>query len=177
VILHPLSHMANDMRGGVEWRRAVHMNRNFTHIWSSVIPVLTIAAVPASAFPNPLEWFGRAKPIPAARLEATLETGAQPSARPRADWGLEIADITPDLAQQFKLVRSTGVIVTAVSPGSSAEDAGLQPSDVIAEVTRRTVRNLSDYQEAIRAASREHTVLLLVERQGQPFFVVLSCSG
>ncbi len=93
------------------------------------------------------------------------------------DWGLQVAAITPDLAQQFNLGRREGVVVTAVTPGSPADDAGVQPGDVINEVNRRAVRNVRDYQQALSNAASEHHLLLLLDRQGQSFFISLSRSG
>jgi serine protease Do len=49
----------------------------------------------------------------------------------RSEIGMNVQTITPDLASGLKLARQSGVIVSDVVPGGPAEQAGLQPGDVI----------------------------------------------
>ena len=89
------------------------------------------------------------------------------------NWGLSVADITPDIARQFDLQQRSGVIVTDVEAGSPADEASLQPGDVISEINKKPVRTISDLRKAVRAAGDAKELLLLVQRQGQSFFVAL----
>jgi serine protease Do len=88
-------------------------------------------------------------------------------------WGLTVADITSDEAKQFGLRQTSGVLVTAVTAGSPADDAAIQPGDVITRVERRSVHNVRDFRAALAKAGDVPQLLLLVGRQGQGFFVVL----
>jgi serine protease Do len=87
------------------------------------------------------------------------------------DWGLTVSNITPDVAQQLDLETTKGVVITEVDPDSPAGDAGLQPGDVVTQANRQAVRNVKDYRKAIAGKKKE--LLLLVNRQGQSFFVAL----
>lgn len=87
------------------------------------------------------------------------------------NWGVTVSNITPDMAQQLELESTKGVVVTEVDPDSPAGDAGLQPGDVITQVNRQPVRNVKDYRKA--SAGKHNELLLLVNRQGQSFFVAL----
>ncbi len=88
--------------------------------------------------------------------------------------GLTVEDITPQLARRLNLTsETTGVIVTAVQPGSEAANAGLRQGDVISEVNRKPVRSVKDYREAIANAPDERPALLLIHRQGVPIFVTV----
>jgi serine protease Do len=49
----------------------------------------------------------------------------------RSEIGMNVQTITPDLASGLKLARNSGVIVSDVVPGGPADEAGLQPGDVI----------------------------------------------
>jgi serine protease Do len=49
----------------------------------------------------------------------------------RSEVGMNVQTITPNLAAGLKLARDSGVIVSDVAPGGPADDAGLQPGDVI----------------------------------------------
>ena len=67
--------------------------------------------------------------------------------------GVRVAELTPQLAQQFGLnPATTGVIVTEVEPDSPATDAGLQPGDLINEINRTRIESLEDYRQATTKA-------------------------
>jgi serine protease Do len=82
--------------------------------------------------------------------------------------GVEVDELTPEIAQQLNLGPGThGVVVTAVDPSSPA--AGAQPpigrGDVIQEINHKPIRNLSDYRQAVAAAGNQ-PLLLLVNHGG-----------
>jgi serine protease Do len=84
--------------------------------------------------------------------------------------GVSVENLTPQLARQLKLPASAaGVVVNEVSPSSAAASAGLQQGDVIQEVNRRPVKNVAEFEAAVRN-SKEGT-LLLVNRDGHTVFV------
>lgn len=87
---------------------------------------------------------------------AQKKAQAAPQASPKAikSWrGLEVSDITPEIAQRFRINIESGVIVMSVEPGSSAERAGIRPGDVIYEINRVSIRNAKDYSVAIENVS------------------------
>ena len=63
----------------------------------------------------------------------------------------------------------TGVVVTDVDPSSPLASAGLRQGDVIQEVNHQPVRNVTQFQEAIRKAG--DAPLLLVNRKGTTLFL------
>ena len=67
--------------------------------------------------------------------------------------GMEVSDITTDIAQRFKINAKSGIAVISVSPGSQAEQAGIRPGDVIYEINRLPVKNTRDYSVIIDKAS------------------------
>ncbi len=82
--------------------------------------------------------------------------------------GMEVQELTPEIAQQLNLGPGThGVVVTSVDPSSPA--AAAQPAigrgDVIQEINHKPIKNLSDYRQAIAAAGNQ-PVLLLVNHGG-----------
>jgi serine protease Do len=86
-------------------------------------------------------------------------------------WGLSVANITPDVARQLGLASSKGVVVTDVEPNSPAGETGLEPGDIITQANRQPVRDVRDYRKAVAGTQTE--LLLLVNRQGQNFFIAL----
>lgn len=61
--------------------------------------------------------------------------------------GIEVSEITPEIARRFNVRELSGVIVSDVEVGSSADNAGLKVGDVILEINRYPVKNLSDYKK------------------------------
>src|SRR5580698_9500034 len=88
--------------------------------------------------------------------------------------GLSVQALTPELRQQLQTPEGTqGVVITDVDPDSAASAAGLQQGDIIAEVNRKPVTSISDFNTAVKAgASRESTLLLIKRGQGTQFVVV-----
>ena len=73
------------------------------------------------------------------------------SAPEKGELGLTVQRLTPQMAESLGLEKSEGVVVTAVEPGSAADDAGIRRGDVILEVDRQPMRNLDDYKKAVAA--------------------------
>jgi len=98
----------------------------------------------------------------------------QSGAEPQALKGLQVQNLTPDIARQLNVSPSTvGVVVTDIDPSSAAADAGLQRGDIIQEVNRKPVHNIEQYNQAVGGADNQ-SVLLLVNRGGTTHYVVVS---
>jgi serine protease Do len=84
--------------------------------------------------------------------------------------GIEVSNLSPQIAEQLNLPPSTaGVVVTDVDPSSRMADAGLQKGDVIQEVNHQPVKNVSEFQGAVRKGGSDP--LLLVNREGRTLFI------
>jgi len=84
--------------------------------------------------------------------------------------GVTVENLTAQIARDLKLPASTaGVVVNEVSPASAAASAGLRQGDVIQEVNRKPVRNVAEFEAAVRN-SKDGT-LLLVNRDGHTIYV------
>lgn len=110
-------------------------------------------------------------------LEATLgelkESGTVVPEVQQIDLGFEVAEITPDLVEQYSLKTSRGVVITSIRTGSPADEAGLRPGDVILEVNRREITSLADWEDVVARINPGDTVLLLIDRGGRTYFVPL----
>jgi len=87
--------------------------------------------------------------------------------------GLTVQPITPQLAENLGLERTEGLVITAVKPGSAAEDAGLKSGDVISEINRQRVKTLADYNRELARNDKAKSVLLLVRRGQNSLFLAL----
>jgi serine protease Do len=81
--------------------------------------------------------------------------------------GVSVDDVTPDLARQLHLKSASGAVVEDVTPGSPAQEAGLQQGDVIHRIGSTNVSNAQDLIRAARQLRSEKEVVLQVERGGQ----------
>ncbi len=64
--------------------------------------------------------------------------------------GMEVEEITPNLARHFRIEQGKGVIIVNIEPGSPADESELVPGDVILGINRVAINNLSDYQKVIK---------------------------
>ena len=63
--------------------------------------------------------------------------------------GVIISDLSQDVAEQLGLDIDKGALIQEVSPDSAAEDAGLEPGDVIIEVDDKVIESVNDLRNAI----------------------------
>jgi serine protease Do len=79
--------------------------------------------------------------------------------------GMEIENLTPDLAKQLGYSnKEEGVVIIKVKPGSPAALAGLRPGFLVQAVNHRKVSNVSDFKDAINQT--ENKRILFLVRQG-----------
>jgi serine protease Do len=87
--------------------------------------------------------------------------------------GVAVETLDSDTAHQLGLPASAqGVVVTNVSPSSEAAEAGLRRGDVIQEVNRKAVKNISEFERAVGSSKKEETILL-VNRKGNTMYVAV----
>ncbi len=98
------------------------------------------------------------------------ESGGQQRGR----LGLAVANLTPDLRQQYNVPGSVqGAIIQSVRPGSPADDAGLAPGDVIISVDRHPIDGADNLVSQLHAEPAGKDVLVLVWANGGESFLVL----
>ena len=103
--------------------------------------------------------------------EEVLARGTQPALEARL--GLQVTDLTDQLAQQLGLEGERGVVVTQVEPGSPADEAGLRPGDLIRAVRNRPVRDVATFSRLLAQFKDQPRVALLVKNRRGSRFVSL----
>ncbi len=89
------------------------------------------------------------------------------------DFGMEVSNLTPDLAKRYGYEKSKGVLITNLDPYGPAAKKGLKVGDLIREVNRKPVANVDDYQKVVSKLHPGDVVLLLVQRGKDNFFVAI----
>jgi serine protease Do len=83
-------------------------------------------------------------------------------------------DLNADARQQLNVPADVhGAAIADVRPGSPAEDAGLQPGDVVQEVNRKPVTSAEQFASAVHATPAGKDILLLVWSKGNSSFRVV----
>ena len=85
--------------------------------------------------------------------------------------GVQIQNVTADLADDLGLKETTGALVAAAQKDSPAAAAGMKSGDVITAVDGETVADPHDLARRIAALGPKKTVKLAIIRNGSPMTV------
>jgi len=106
-------------------------------------------------------------------LPEKQKTSKNVSKNKQIDFGMEVSNLTPDLAKKYGYEKSRGVLITDLDPYGPAAKKGLKVGDLIREVNRKPVGNVDDYKKVISKLHPGDVVLLLVQRGKDNFFVAI----
>jgi len=87
--------------------------------------------------------------------------------------GVQVEDLTAEVAEQLDVTADHGVVITEVRSGSPADQAGLAAGMVITQTNRRDVKSVEDFRKAFEQQPLDKGVLLLVRTPEGARFVVL----
>ena len=77
--------------------------------------------------------------------------------------GLQLSELTADVAKQLGVDEMTGVVITSVKSRSPSDIAGLEAGMVIKKVGHKVILSVKDFQIAMKDASPKAGVLLLIQ--------------
>jgi S1-C subfamily serine protease len=92
-------------------------------------------------------------------------------------FGLQVQDLTKEVAERLHLDTDAGVIVTDVADQSIAGRQDIQREDVITEVDGTPVKDVAAFRAALNKADPKRGVLLYLDRKGTKTFAVLKADG
>jgi serine protease Do len=86
--------------------------------------------------------------------------------------GLSVRPLEPELARRLGYDEGEqGIVVTSVQSGSKADQSGIQQGDLIKEINRKPVTNLSEFRKSLDSIGKGDEIRLLIKR-GQSGFLV-----
>ncbi|HSH39326.1 MAG TPA: trypsin-like peptidase domain-containing protein, partial [Chthoniobacterales bacterium] len=92
-------------------------------------------------------------------------------------FGLQVQDLSKEVAERLRLDVQEGVIVTDVADNSLASAQGMEREDVITEVDGKKVTNVQSFRDALQKADPQKGILLYLDRKGSKTFAVLKAGG
>ena len=117
------------------------------------------------------------------RKEIEVEVGKKPTEGgisvtteegKRVELGISVQNLTEDLAKQFGYTAGEGVLITEVEPGSPAQLKGVQEGTLIKEVNRIPVKNVNEFEEALKNNKGKDSVLLKIKNEkDSEYYVVI----
>jgi serine protease Do len=90
-------------------------------------------------------------------------------------FGITLGPLGSEMARRLRVPSGTrGVLVTEVDPASTAAREGMRPGDIILKVNGQTVETVRDASQALQAIKQGGAARMLLWKQGQETFVVVT---
>ncbi len=87
--------------------------------------------------------------------------------------GMTVEELTPELAKQFGLSETTGLVVVDVESNSPAREADIRPGDLILEIDQQPVNDLKTFNKIIKRFKKGDIILFLIKRHSSTIFLTL----
>lgn len=88
--------------------------------------------------------------------------------------GVQLQNLTPELAEYFGVREKYGAVVAYVYPNSPAEKAGLQEGDIILRIGNAQVTNITKLQEEVRNRKAGDKAVLQVWRNNSYMLITVT---
>jgi len=96
-------------------------------------------------------------------MQQIIQTG-----RVTRGWlGIEVQDITPELAESFGLKNNVGAIIAGILRNGPAAQAGIRPGDIITQIDNKPIRNSKDAMNIIAEKPPKSEISVSIIRQGK----------
>jgi serine protease Do len=119
---------------------------------------------------------GRERTVPVVAAERKDRADWISTRNPAEGLGMEVQEITPDIAKYLGVPKKSGVVVVEVEPGSPADEVGIQPQDIILKVNNVRVASMKDYVRELSRKTGKNSLLFLIKRGKATFFVAIRIS-
>jgi len=92
--------------------------------------------------------------------------------RKENEFGLAVSNLTPEIARQFNLKDTEGVVVVEVEPDSKGDKAGILTGDIIKEINHEDVGDVDEYLKEIGKVKSGETVYIYILRPNRGFIAI-----
>ncbi|HKC43208.1 MAG TPA: trypsin-like peptidase domain-containing protein, partial [Burkholderiales bacterium] len=117
---------------------------------------------------------GFATPVSTART--VMEQIVAQGSVTRGYIGVHAQEVTPELAESFKLTKVTGVLITGVEPNGPAEKAGVKPGDMLLAVNAKPTPDSGAMLDAVAELKPGSNATLTLRRDRKELDIQVSVS-
>lgn len=114
--------------------------------------------------------------IPVSLAKTIMEEIIKNGSVTRGWIGVEVQEITPELAESFKLPTADGAIIAGVVRNAPAEKAGIQPGDVLLDIAGKPVKDAQAMLGLIATLEPGKVSRLKLMRAGKTFYADVNIS-
>ena len=140
---------------------------------STILRNMVAASAPGTTVELKVARDGKELPLTVTLGELKERTEIRKTEYKNALKGVTVQNLTETVRDRLGLPDTiNGVLVTGVGEESPAQGI-LQANDVISEVDRNEIRNLSGYEQVVSKIGEHDTVLLLVYREGGSIYITI----
>jgi serine protease DegQ len=125
-----------------------------------------LIGIPSSIFSRTGGSMGIGFAVPVSIARSVMEQIIAGGEVSRGWLGVELQEMTPELAESFGLKKATGVVVVRALPGGPAERSGVRGSDIIVEVAGKRVDDRPSLLLRVASIAPGTKVPLKVLREG-----------
>ena len=90
--------------------------------------------------------------------------------------GIKVDDITTGARRKYRIATREGVVILKIERKSYLAHIGAEPGDVIRQIDDYTIQNTEDFKKAIAKFRQKNSVVLLLQRGDQGYYITLNLS-
>ena len=87
--------------------------------------------------------------------------------------GITVEDLSLQRHFRNRIVAKDGVVVSEIDRRSYLAHLGVLPGDVIRQIDEMTIKNTSDFKKAIVKYRKKASVVLLLQREDQGYYITV----
>jgi S1-C subfamily serine protease len=87
--------------------------------------------------------------------------------------GIRVEDLTPKNRRDYRISVRQGVVISEIDRRSDLAKIGARPGDVIRQIDDAAIVNKDDFKKAIVKYRQRRSVVILLQRGGQGYYITL----
>jgi serine protease Do len=91
--------------------------------------------------------------------------------------GITVEKLTPRSRQKYRSAMEKGVLISKVDPNAFLGKIGVEPGDVIRQIDEISIDDIDDYKKAIVEYRMKNSIVLLLFRGGQGYYITVKMAG
>lgn len=96
-----------------------------------------------------------------------------PTQKQQNPLGIQVENLTPEIAQRFGYAQDEGIVITAIQPESIAELAGLKKGALILAINREKISNVNEFNQSLAQISKDRPILFQIKQDNVYMFISL----